>query len=124
MALNVTRGDPRLISIGLAIAAVIGWALFIYAKVSASTQNRIARYEISELTSARDGLQQQLTLHQQAVGSLTDLQAKTQAATDQTRQATAARDQATAERAAVQRELESRRGEQAQIVEQLQTAKE
>ena len=57
MALNVTRGDPRLISIGFAIAAVIGWALFIYAQVSGSAQNRMARYEISELTSSRDGLQ-------------------------------------------------------------------
>src|SRR3954452_3343131 len=124
MGLNMKWGDPRLISIGLAIAAVIGWALFIYAQVSASAQNRRAHQVISELTYARDGLQAQLTLYQQAVGSLTDLQAKTQSATDQTRQATAARDRATAELAAVRKDLELRRDEQAQIVEQLQAAKE
>ena len=46
MAINLTRGDTRPILIGLAIAAVLGWGLFIYAELHGAAQNQKARQQI------------------------------------------------------------------------------
>src|SRR3954469_25204782 len=42
MAINLTRGDTRPILMGLAIAAVLGWGLFIYAELYGAAQNQKA----------------------------------------------------------------------------------
>src|SRR3954449_4542360 len=106
MAINLTRGDTRPILIGLAIAAVLGWGLFIYAELHGAAQNQKARQQIRQITSSEESFKTQLAQQQQASGSLADLQTRIAAATDQSRQATATRDQAQAELASGQKELE------------------
>src|SRR3954464_7297644 len=120
MAFNLTRGDTRPILIGLAIVALFGWGLFIYAELHGAAQNQKARQQISRLSTSEESFKTQLAQQQQASGSLADLQTRIPAATDQARQATAARDQAQAELASGQKELEAQRQQQAQVVQQLQ----
>src|SRR3954466_2971805 len=120
MAFNLTRGDTRPILIGLAIAAFLGWGLFIYAELHGAAQNQKARQQISRLSTSEESFKPQLAQQQQASGSLADLQTRIAATTDQARQATAARDQAQAELASGQKELEAQRRRKAQVVQQLQ----
>src|SRR5690242_1312768 len=96
MPFNIMRGENRPILIGLVLAILLGWGLFIYAELHGATQNRRAREQIRQLSTSEENLKTQLTQQQQAAGSLADLQARIAAATDQSRQAAAARDQAQA----------------------------
>ena len=52
MAFNLTRGDTRPILIGLALAALLGWGLFIYAELHGAAQNQKARQQISQLSTS------------------------------------------------------------------------
>src|SRR4051794_8743716 len=121
MAINLTRGDTRPLLIGLAVAALLGWALYIYAEVSKAENQHGVRREILALTAVQDDLKNQLAQQQQAAGSLVDLQNKIMAATSQANQAVAARDEAQARLASVQKELETLRGQQTQVAQQLQS---
>ena len=56
MAFNLTRGDTRPILIGLAIAALLGWGLFIYAELHGAAQNQKARQQISQLSTSEESL--------------------------------------------------------------------
>src|SRR3954471_21530020 len=126
MAINLTRGDSRPLLIGLAVFALLGWGLFIYAELiiyaeldKADNQHG-ARREILALSAIQDGLNTQLADQEQAVGSIADLQAKIIAAGTRLSEATQARDQAQAQLASVQKELEPWRQQQAQGAQQLQ----
>ena len=72
MAFNLTRGDTRPILIGLAIAALLGWGLFIYAELHGAAQNQKARQQISRLSTSEESFKTQLAQQQQASGSLAD----------------------------------------------------
>src|SRR5690242_16051448 len=52
MPFNLTRGDTRPILVGLAIATLLGWGLFIYAELHGAAQNQKARQQIRQLTTA------------------------------------------------------------------------
>src|SRR3954451_9351410 len=60
MAFNLTRGDTRPILIGLAIGALFGWGLFIYAELHGAAQNQKARQQIRQVTSSEESFKTQL----------------------------------------------------------------
>src|SRR3954470_4101186 len=119
MAINLTRGDSRPLLIGVAVFALLGWGLFIYAELDKADNQHGARREILALSAIQGGLNTQLADWEQAVGSIADLQAKIIAAGTRLSEATQARDQAQAQLASVQKELEPWQ-QQAQGAQQLQ----
>jgi chromosome segregation ATPase len=120
MAINLTRGDSRPLLIGLAVAALLGWGLYIYAEVSKAENQRGARREISALVANEETLKNQLAQQQQAAGTLADLQNQIAAFTNQSNQARTASDRAQAQLALIQKDLESQRQQQVQVAQQLQ----
>src|SRR3954454_3598616 len=60
MAFHLTRGDTRPILIGLAIVALLGWGLFIYAELHGAAQNQKARQQISRLSTSEESFKTQL----------------------------------------------------------------
>jgi hypothetical protein len=56
MAINLTRGDSRPLLIGVAVFALLGWGLFIYAELDKADNQHGARREILALSAIQDGL--------------------------------------------------------------------
>src|SRR3954466_12550529 len=120
MAMTLARGDTRPLLIGLAITALLGWGLYIYAEIDKADNQHGARREILALTANQEALRTELAQQQQATGTLADLQGRITEATSRYNQSVAARDQAQARLAAMQKELDAARQQQAQLAQQLE----
>src|SRR3954466_2425298 len=110
----------RPVLIGLAIATLLGWGLFLYAELDKAENQRGARREIRALSANEEIVRNQIAQMEQSAGSLADLQNKIAAATSRYNQATATRDQAQALLASAQKDLEAQRQQQAQASQQFE----
>src|SRR5215210_4821654 len=119
MASNPVRGTTLALLIGFALATLLTWSLFIYAKVANSENQRSGRREIFVLSASQEGLSAQLAQQEQATGVISDLQNRISAAA-RLSEATQARDQVQAQLASAQAELENQRQQLAQVAQQIQ----
>src|SRR4051794_14685096 len=97
----------RPVLIGLAIATLLGWGLFLYAELDKAENQRGARREIRALSANEELVRNQVAELEQSAGSLADLQNKIAKATNRDNQATANRDQDPAPLGPAQKELEA-----------------
>src|SRR4051794_7647490 len=114
-----TSGATRLLT-GLAGLMLLGWGLFVYAKLDNAENQRGARREILALSANEDALRSQMAQLDQSAGPLTDLQDRIAAATSRYNQAAATREQAQDMLASVQKDLETQREQLAQASQQLE----
>src|SRR3954466_15560654 len=103
---GVQRNRGQLM-IGLAVMTLLGWGLFLYAKLDDAENRRGARRDILSATANLDTLKGQLAQQEQTSGSLADLQNAILVANARLGEATQNRDQAQAQLASVQKELDA-----------------
>ena len=82
----------RLLLVGLAVATLLGWVLFLYAELDKAENQRGARREILALSANEETLRNQIAQLEQSAGSLADLQNKIIAAGTRLSEATQALD--------------------------------
>jgi hypothetical protein len=116
-----TSGATRPLLTGLASLTLLGWGLFVYAKLDEAENQRGAHREILALSANEEVLRNQIAQLDQSAGPLTDLQSRIAAATSRYNQAAATREQAQDMLASVQKDLEARRQQLAQASQQLET---
>ena len=107
----------RPVALALAAIAVLGWVLFAYMASSRTSQGQRDRGELRELANARQSTATELTQLRQNAGSLAELQAKTAGATEQLNAANTASEQAKAQLRAVQKDIDTRLQQQAELAQ-------
>src|SRR3954470_22392485 len=115
-----SSGATRALLTGLAGLTLLGWGLFVYAKLDEADNQRGARREILALSANEEVLRNQVAQLDQSAGSLTDLQSRIAQETSRYNQATATHEQAQGLLASVQNDLEAQRQQLAQASQQLQ----
>ena len=75
-----SSGGTRPLLIGLAVMTLLGWGLFLYAKLDNAENRRGARRDILAVTANLDTLKGQLAQQEQTSGSRADLQSRMLAA--------------------------------------------
>src|SRR3954469_12606185 len=74
---TIPRSDAtRPVLIGLAVATLLGWGLFLYAELDKAENQRGARREIRALSANEEIVRNQIAQMEQSAGSLADLQNK------------------------------------------------
>src|SRR3954462_7975259 len=114
-----SSGATRPLLTGLAGLTLLGWGLFVYAKLDEAENQRGARREILALSANEEALRSQIAQLEQSAGPLADLQDRIAAATSRYNQAAATREQAQGMLASVQKDLEAQRQQLAQVSQQL-----
>src|SRR3954454_8577094 len=89
-----SSGATRPLLTGLAGLTLLGWGLFVYAKLDNAENQRGARREILALSAHEEALRSQMAQLDQSAGPLTDLQDRIAAPTSRYNQAAATREQA------------------------------
>ena len=116
------EGPWRLVALGLAIVAVIGWGLLAWTYTQSSSDETLLRDRLTKVQGERDGLDSELKKQRDANGSLADVAAKRDGAEAETSRAiaaaqvaTKARDAAAADLLAMQTQSKSLADAQAQL---------
>jgi len=87
-----SSGATRPLLTGLAGLTLLGWGLFVYAKLDTADNQRGARREILALSANEEVLRNQIAQLDQSAGPLADLQDRIAAATSRYNQAAATRE--------------------------------
>ncbi len=121
MPLNLKDEFTRVVPLVLAGVALLGWILFGVSTSNKRSEGHDYRVQLREMATARQGLTAELAQQRQASGSFSELQARITAGNEQLATANTAAEQAKAQREAVQKDIETRVQQEAQLAQELQT---